>query len=158
DRAADGDPHALVRFQALIAVPLGDRRARRELERAHPDPEVVAEGLVAGRNHPDDVDAMAMVFRRLRRTPHVAAPIELWRAAHRELVRLTAVADRLRDVLGSPNAPDARVRIRLRRKIASIDAHVTPLEDGFSATLGQGARLLARVLLVLVVGAALTLV
>src|SRR5262249_16872738 len=57
-----------------------------------------------------------------------------------------------------PNAPDARVRMRLRRKIASIDAHVTPLEDGFSATLGQGARLLARVLLVLVVGAALTLV
>jgi PAS domain S-box-containing protein len=157
DQAVDGDARALVRFEALIAVPLGDRRARRELERERPNPNVVAEGLIAGRNHRDDVDAMAMVFRRLRRTPYVARAIDAWTRADRELVRLTAVADRLRALLAA-GEPTPAALARLRRKIASIDAHVTPLEDGFSAALGEGARVLARVLLVLVVGVAATLV
>src|SRR4029079_6865825 len=55
EHAIDGDDQALVYFDAIIAVPLGDRRARRELERPHPNPVVVTEGFVAGRNHPSDV-------------------------------------------------------------------------------------------------------
>jgi PAS domain S-box-containing protein len=157
DQATDGDARALVRFEALIAVPLGDRLARRELERVRPDMNVVTQGLVAGRNHPDDVGAMAMVFRRLRRAPYVARAIDAWAGADRELIRLTGVADRLRAVLGTPDSAPRELE-RIRRKIASIDAHVTPLEDGFSASLGAGARVLARVLFVLVVTAAAALV
>src|SRR5262245_60825954 len=102
DHAAEGDPRALVRFDALIMLPLGDRLARRELERPDPDPSIVAQGLIAGRNHPDDVGPMAMVFRRLRRVPHVDRAIDAWTRADREIVRLTAVADRVRARLGGP--------------------------------------------------------
>src|SRR5262249_42197229 len=50
--------------------------------------------------------------------------------------------------------PSERELVRIRRNVASIDARVTPLEDAFSATLGDGARVLGRILLVLIVAAA----
>jgi PAS domain S-box-containing protein len=153
EHAADGDRHALARFEAAIAVPLGDRRARRELERPTPDPEVVVRGFLAGRNHPDDVATMALIFRRFHRVPHVARAIEIWRRADREILRLLAVGDHVRAVLAD-RAPSPGERARLRRKIAAIDERTTPLEDAFSATLGDGARIATRALLAVIVGVA----
>jgi PAS domain S-box-containing protein len=156
DNAAGGDARALVRFDAVMMLPLGDRLARRELERPRPDPSIVAQGLIAGRNHPDDVGSMAMVFRRLRHVPHVDRAIDIWTRADREIVRLTAVARRLRVQLAAPERSPREIA-RIRRKVATIDGRVTPLEDGFSAALADGARLLGRVLLILVVVAATAL-
>src|SRR5437899_10475540 len=51
-------------FHTAIAVPLGDRRARLELEKPAPDLAVVRAGFLAGGNHPDDVAGMTMLFRR----------------------------------------------------------------------------------------------
>src|SRR5947209_8997909 len=45
------------RYLDAIAVPMGDKQARLELEKPAPDPRVVREGFVQGRNHPDDVRA-----------------------------------------------------------------------------------------------------
>ncbi|TMH62086.1 MAG: PAS domain S-box protein, partial [Betaproteobacteria bacterium] len=45
-------------FRTAIAVPLGDRRARLELEKPDPDLAVVREGFIAGGNHPDDIAGM----------------------------------------------------------------------------------------------------
>jgi PAS domain S-box-containing protein len=156
EHATEGDAQALVYFDAVIAVPLGDRRARRELERPAPDPSRVAEGFVAGRNHPDDVASMATVFGRLRWVPHVARAIGVWTAADREIRRLVMVAQRLRRVRTDPtNAPVTLAAIR--RKVQTIDARVTPLEDAFSATLADGARLLQRVLMAAITSAAAVL-
>src|SRR4051812_19163405 len=49
-------------FRAFLKefdVPNGDRRARFELEKPKPDYEAVRAGFVAGKVHPDDVDALA---------------------------------------------------------------------------------------------------
>jgi PAS domain S-box-containing protein len=144
EHAAEGDRQALVYFDAVIDVPLGDRHARRELERATPDPTRVTAGFVAGRNHPADVPAMAMIVRRLRPTPQVARAIGIWTHADREIVRLEAVAARIRAILAA-GPPSPVVTARLRRKIALVDARVTPLEDAFSATLSDSARLIATI-------------
>jgi signal transduction histidine kinase len=50
------------------------------------------------------------------------------------------------------------VRERLQRKLAVINAHVTPHEDAFSAALADGARFLRRVLMLVLVGASTCLV
>ena len=49
-----------MRFRAALQIPLGDRTARLELERAAPDYDAVRRGFLQGRNHPDDVDRMAL--------------------------------------------------------------------------------------------------
>src|SRR5690349_17325138 len=52
------------RFRTGLAVPLGDRMAREELERPHPRLEVAREGFRLGRNHPDDIETLIWIFRR----------------------------------------------------------------------------------------------
>ena len=53
-------------YRDAIAVPMGDRRARLELEKPRPDLAVARDGLIAGQNDPDDVDGMIKLFRRYR--------------------------------------------------------------------------------------------
>jgi hypothetical protein len=53
-------------YREAIAVPMGDRRARLELEKDAPNLAVAREGFIAGKNDPDDVDGMIMLFRRFR--------------------------------------------------------------------------------------------
>jgi hypothetical protein len=156
EHAIDGDGQALVYFDSIVAVPLGDRRARRELERPHPDPVVVTEGFVAGRNHPSDVPAMTTAFRGLHWVPQVARAADIWMRADREILRLVAVADRLRRTRHDPTTSPVTLEA-IRRKVGLIDARVTPLEDAFSATLADGARLLQPVLLIAIAAAAAVL-
>ncbi|HEV7734011.1 MAG TPA: PAS domain S-box protein, partial [Candidatus Binatia bacterium] len=136
-RYADGrDPRDYASYQQAIGVTLGDRRARLELEKPAPDMAVVTEGFVTGRNHPDDVPAMATLFRRFRQASYIADAADAWADADAEVTRLDHVARALHaDVTaGRPVAP------RLVRKIATINTQVTPHEDRFSSVLAEGGR------------------
>src|SRR3954471_14100219 len=62
--AQSRDERDFAAYKAAIAVPLGDRRARLELEKETPDLAVAREGFIAGRNDPADVNGMIMLFRR----------------------------------------------------------------------------------------------
>ena len=53
-------------YQRAIAVPLGDRVAREELEKPAPDFEVARRGFIAGGIDPDDIDGMMRLFRWFR--------------------------------------------------------------------------------------------
>ena len=76
--AASGSPADYERFSDEIAVPLGDRTARLELQSAAPDYVRAANSFIAARNHPDDVPGMIRLFRMFR---HSLAP----RPAYRRL-------------------------------------------------------------------------
>src|SRR4051812_19422169 len=41
-------------FREFLAVPLGDKKARLELQKANPDLNIARQGFIEGRNHPDD--------------------------------------------------------------------------------------------------------
>jgi len=89
--AGSGDEADWKRFEAEIAVPLGDHVARLELEKRHPDRDVVRLGFEAGRNDPRDVDDMAMLFRTFRHTEVMSRAIDIWTRGdrdHRELLRV----------------------------------------------------------------------
>src|SRR5947208_14454158 len=60
------------RYLAAIAVPLGDKQARLELGKPRPDLHVVRQGFVRGRNHPDDVGRLALLFMRCPLASYIA--------------------------------------------------------------------------------------
>jgi PAS domain S-box-containing protein len=127
-----------------IAVPTGDQQARFELERPSPDMTVVRRGLLQGRNSPEDVDSMSMLFRRFGRVGYMARAIAIWTEGDRYIDQLRLLADELHREVNSAH-PDAQ-RIRaITEEVEAVDARVTPLEDEFSATLGKGARWINRV-------------
>ncbi len=145
------DPRDYLRYEDAIGVTFGDRRARLELEKPAPDMRVVAEGFVTGRNHPDDVDAMATLFRRFRHASYIADAADAWADADAEVERLDVVARAVHADVVANRPIDAP---RILRKIATINARVTPHEDRFSSVLGEGARGVRRLSLWITLGAA----
>jgi len=127
-------------YRRAIDVPLGDRQARRELEKGAPDPEVVRQGFLRGRIHPDDIPGMASLFRNFRNVSYMGRAIALWAEGDRLIGELQRLAGELHAEISSGH-PDAERVKAVRQDIAAVDAELTPLEDGFSTNLGEGARL-----------------
>jgi two-component system cell cycle sensor histidine kinase/response regulator CckA len=128
-----------------VAVPAGDKQARLQLERLSPNLALVRQGFVQGRNSPEDVDNMSMLFRRFGSVGYMARAIAVWTEGDRYIDQLCSLADDLHREVNSPH-PDARKIQQIADQVAAVDASVTPLEDEFSSTLSEGARWIDRVL------------
>ncbi len=126
-------------YLTALAVNQGDHAARLELEKAAPDLAVARAGLAQGRNHPDDIDGMIFLFRRLRSLPEIDKAITIWAEADRHLQALTEVGGRIRAAAATGPVSLAQSQGFLA-ELHAINARLTPLEDDFSYTLGEAAR------------------
>ncbi|HEY4229244.1 MAG TPA: PAS domain S-box protein, partial [Thermoanaerobaculia bacterium] len=132
--AATGDRGALAGYRAAVAVPLGDRIAREELEKVHPDEAVARAGFLQGRNHPDDVDDMIWLFRDFQYVGYFQTALSIWRQGDVEIARLVAAGGRLEQAVKRAALPEELAPILADAD--AVNARVTPLEDRFSYTLG----------------------
>lgn len=146
-RYADArDPADFDAYRVAIAVPLGDRQARLELEK-RPDfnRQVAVEGLLIGGNHHDDIPGMIRLYRYFRNVTEIDRAIAVWAAADVDIAHLTVVANHLRECVGTPAEPACLPP--LQREIAELDARLGPMAMAFSAALGQASRRVRGVLL-----------
>ena len=127
------------RFLEAIKVPLGDRKAREELERTKPDLKIARQGFLDGRNHPDDIAEMIWLFRRFRNVSYIDRAIAIWAEADRHIADLAKAGERLHGAVSTGRADDENLRPILE-DIRRINANLTPLEDAFSFTLGEASR------------------
>ncbi len=132
-------------YLAEVAVSAGDKQARLQLSSPSPDMALVSRGFVQGRNHPDDVQSMSNLFRRFGRIGYMARAIAIWTEADTYIDQLRSRADELHQQINSTHPDQQRIQ-QITDQVAAIDAHLTPLEDAFSFTLGEGARWINRVL------------
>ncbi|MCW5890427.1 MAG: PAS domain S-box protein [bacterium] len=142
------------RYQDAVGVTLGDRQARIELEKPTPDLAVVAAGFRRGRNHPDDIGGLVMLFRRFRHASYVDEAIRVWTIADGEIARLDHLARAVRARMRSGRSPATP---RILPKIDRINERVTPLEDRFSMALAEGARAIKTISIRITFGVALLL-
>jgi signal transduction histidine kinase len=149
-----GDAAALDGFERALAVPLGDRRARLELDRVGTDAAVVREGFVQGGNHPDDVAGMARLYTWLGRVPAIARAIEVWAAADVDIEHMSALA---RQARREGPGLEARRRDELLAALDAIDARLMAHEREFSRRLGEASRQSAAVVTVATLALALLL-
>jgi len=133
-------------YLAALAVPLGDRKARLELEKPKANLGVVRQGFVQGGNHPDDVASMARLFRRFRHVSYMARAITIWTVGDRYIARIERLGEALHDQIASGRPDSGRIAAILE-EIDFSDQRLTPLEDGFSRSLARGARRARRLLL-----------
>src|SRR5437899_12444198 len=138
------------RYREAISVPLGDEKARVEMEKPDPDYPVVWRGFTEGRNHPDDIPGLIMLFRRFRHLDFMAAVIDLWAEGDRHIAELTRIADQLRARITRITSGQTSMDsvLPFRDRILDIDTRLTPLTDKFTSTLGEATRK-TRVLLLL---------
>ena len=124
------------RFEEALAIPLGDRAARRALEQTPSNRRAARAGFLAGGNDPADVDGLINLFAFGRAIPYFSNAIEQWRATDPILDDFVAVGGRTRleIALGEGDGEAARARIE------AFNERMTPLAMAFSKSLGQGSR------------------
>lgn len=135
--AATADESHYRHAMAVLAVPLGDRRAREELQRPAPDLRLVREGFIAGQNHPDDLAALTWFFLRFQGVDEVAEAIRVWTEGDRQVTVTLGLAEELREAVRA-GSPDAIESVMARLDVVQRDLAV--LENRFSALLNEGAR------------------
>src|ERR1700759_411849 len=65
-------------FKNAIAIPKGDHVARVGLTTPPVDYKAVKEGLLAGKNHPEDIDNMIRLFQTFKNVDMFKRAIEIW--------------------------------------------------------------------------------
>ncbi len=138
-------------FLANVAVPLGDRSAREELDKPSPDPARVTAGFVAGGNDSSDVAALSRLYQRFHGVSYMARAVRVWRAGDDQVAELLAIGARLHGMVAAH-----RTGPELENALADLDdinAASTLLERQFSETLAVAARAIRVVVLLVMVGA-----
>jgi diguanylate cyclase (GGDEF)-like protein/PAS domain S-box-containing protein len=151
------DPAYFRRYRAALQVPLGDHRARLEMEQADFDYDVAYAGFLQGGNSPDDIPGMIRLFRCCARYSYFGRAVGIWQKADVHIARLEKLGDRLHAEVTSTVPERTRVE-QILVQVRANAAAVQPLENAFSATLGEAMRSLNRVLAWSVTGIVLALI
>ncbi len=126
-------------FRQFIQVPLGDLKARIELQKRNPDLDMARDGFLRGGNHPADVEYMINFFLRFQHIDYMAEAIGYWTTGDQLIAEMNSEANKLHDAISSGFDKSINVPALLIR-LDTINRHLTEQENMFSATLSSASR------------------
>lgn len=135
------------KYRQAIAVPQGDHQLRLALDRQPPDLEAARQGILAGGNHPDDVASIIWFYLNFRNVSYLEKAISRWEVGDSFLHELAVLADEIHQSITASQATP-RDLADWKRRIVLINDEVTPAARAFSDALGEGSRMLLRLLLI----------
>lgn len=144
---ADSRDEAIyLKYQNAIAVPQGGHQLRLALDKQPPDLQSAREGILKGGNHPDDVSSLIWLYLNFRHFSYLEIAIDRWTLGDAYLVELDDVAREMHRSIIANAATEADIR-RWKDRIFAINDGVTPAAKAFSDALGEGSRVILRLLL-----------
>jgi diguanylate cyclase (GGDEF)-like protein len=143
--AVNRTPEELRQFRANIAIPMGDRVARLEMNKPNPDLDTVRNAFVTGGIHPDDIEGMFRLYRNYQWVGFMQRAISAWEAGDRYIVELEQSGDQLQREIESPK-PRAEHIGSVLADISRINENLTPIENEFVDALSAASRMTYRLL------------
>lgn len=145
--ADNRDEATYLKYQHAIAVPQGGHELRVALDRPTADLDAARLGILKGGNHPDDVSSVIWLYLNFRHFSYLEKAIELWTVGDGYLVQLDNLAQEMHAAISADqvNANDVR---QWKARITAINDGVTPAAKAFSDALGEGSRVILRLLLI----------
>jgi len=155
--ADDRDQATYLKYQQAIAVPQGGHELRIALDRATPDLDAARLGILKGGNHPDDVASLIWLYLNFRHFSYLEKAIKLWTVGDSYLVQLDELAREMHSAINADQVNPNDVR-QWKAHITAINEGVTPAAKAFSDALGEGSRMILRLLLITNLATALGLI
>ncbi|WP_032806340.1 diguanylate cyclase domain-containing protein, partial [Pseudomonas tolaasii] len=155
--ADNRDEGTYLKYQQAIAVPQGGHELRIALDHSTPDLAAARQGILKGGNHPDDVSSLIWLYLNFRHFSYLEKAIELWTVGDGYLVQLDELAQEMHRVVSSDQVSGNQVR-QWKARIIAINDGVTPAAKAFSDALGEGSRVILRLLLITNLATALGLI
>ncbi len=134
------------KFQGFMKVTQGDHKARMALSKPEPNFDEARQGFIEGRNDKEDADGMVQLFLRFHANEYIHRAIVAWTKADETIMSFLALGERLHKEINATPYSQERVNAILE-EIDPLNERLTPQEDEFSFTLGEGSRWLESVVL-----------
>ena len=128
-------------FLDHLAVNMGDREARLELMKPNPDLNVIYQGFLKGRNHPNDIDGMIHLITNYHKVSYLAHAIDAWTKADSVLDEILKIESEIHAEI--QRTPKNQVLLRQHeflQRISDLNVQVTLLADRFTYSLGEASR------------------
>lgn len=151
------DDATYLKYQHAIAVPQGGHELRVALDRATPNLAAARLGILKGGNHPDDVPSLIWLYLNFRHFSYLEKAIELWTVGDDYLEQLDELAQQMHSAISTDQVTEQDVRA-WKARIIAINEGVTPAAKAFSDALGEGSRMILRLLLITNLATALGLI
>ena len=135
------DFNAYLRF---IQVPLGDRKARIELQKSEPTLDIARQGFIVGGNHPDDIPYMVNLFLQFQHLSFMSEAIAHWTEGDFYIDKLNEEAN----ILHHRNFSGDNAQLPIDKVLQNLDEinrHLTEQENQFSLTLADASRWASKV-------------
>ncbi len=116
-----------------------------------------ARASLKGGNHADDVSSLIWLYLNFRHFSYLEKAIELWTVGDGYLVQLDDLARQMHDAISRDQVSANDVR-EWKAHITAINEGVTPAAKAFSDALGEGSRMILRLLLITNLATALGLI
>ncbi|SET58806.1 MULTISPECIES: EAL domain-containing protein [unclassified Pseudomonas] len=155
--ADNRDETTYLKYQQAIAVPQGGHELRVALDRSTPDLAAARSGILKGGNHPDDVASLIWLYLNFRHFSYLEKAIELWTVGDGYLVQLDDLAREMHGAITRDQVSANDVR-QWKAHITAINEGVTPAAKAFSDALGEGSRMILRLLVITNLATALGLI
>lgn len=139
------NPEHYERYRQALAIPQSDHRARLEMDKPGFDYTKAYAGLLGGDNHPDDIPGMIRLYRCCAEYSYFKRAVSIRKEGYKYIDQLQHLGSDLRAEISSA-APNARRIANILGQVRAVDAGVKPLEDAFTATLGEAVRWLKSTL------------
>lgn len=150
-----GNEAFYIGFKEALKVPDGDRKARRELEKAQPDMELVKASFIEGEIHPDDLDAVIVLLRDFGQISYIKEAVRSWTLGDNLLIELRKQADEFHKLKNSNQLTD-ELRYKIAANVNRLNYEISLAEANFSTVLGEGSRWLERVVFMIIFGIVIT--
>ena len=136
----------LAQLDARMNVLLGDRTARLELVKSRPDYALARHGLLAGANHPNDVQSMIWLFRAARLFGVAEELLRIWAQADEQFSHYVSLeqADIALHSRGEPSAAELNDWVQ---RVQRVHEPLAQLEQRFAPSIEDYARKLTNFLL-----------
>lgn len=140
------NPEHFQLYQAAIAVPLGDHSFRIAMDQRPPNLDAARAGILQGRNHPDDVEAMIWLYANFSQLSYLQLAIERWAIGDQYIFALADLAHELQVSIASKPLTPAQLA-NWQERIEQINLGATPAAEAFSRILGEASREVQRLLM-----------
>ena len=141
-----GNPEMLAQLDARTNLLRGDGTARLELLKPRPNYALIRRALLAGGNHPDDVQSMIWLFRAARLFGVAREPLGFWAQADEQFSQYLPLEqeDVISRTRGEPSAVELNDWIQ---RVQRVHEPLARLEQRFGSSIENYARKLTVFLL-----------
>ncbi|WP_110949046.1 EAL domain-containing protein [Pseudomonas bohemica] len=146
-----------LKYHQAIAIPQGGHDLRAAMDQPEPDIARARADILQGGNHPDDAQGIIWLYLNFRHFSYLEKAIDLWKIGDDYLVQLDDVAREMHQRITEGSATNADV-LNWRQRISAINEGVTPAAKAFSDALGEGSRVILRILVVVNLTTAVVLI